>query len=360
MSTRRTFLMQAAISGSIATVNMDAQAPLAAAEETPGLSRRMVTTRIPHTDLVVSRIAYGCAYLVDPRKPMNAEATAKATRLINTAYDNGITFFDQADVYGQSEVALGEVFKRSPGLRNRIVLQSKGGMVFPDDSSPERFWLDGSHDNLIRSVESSLRRLGTDHLDLFLLHWPDSLGSPDEVASAFDELKRSGKVRYFGVSNHSVMQMDLLRKTVRQPLVANQIPIGLARPDLIAEGSPDISPQTAPTTPLTGAVDYCRLHDLQIQAYSPLRGALLSPSENAPAQTKEAAKTLADMARDKNTSPSALALAWLLRHPAGIVPIIGTTNPMHVAEDCAAIRLTLSREEWYTLCFAANRIPRAA
>jgi predicted oxidoreductase len=251
---------------------------------------------------------------------------------IRSALDSGVTFFDLADVYGygKAEMALGQVMRQSPGLRNRIVIQSKCGDRFREGGT-----VDNSRSHLVSTVEASLQRLGTEHLDVLLLHWPDDLVEPDEVASAFDSLQSSGKVRYFGVSNHSPARIDLLKKSVRQPLVANQIPLGLAH-----WHSADVE-----------IVDYCRLHDIQVQAYSPLRSTmnLLNPSPDATPEVRRTVDLLAEHAKRSRVTPAAVMLAWLLRHPAGIVPVIGATKPEHVTEGCAAERVELSRVEWYSL-----------
>jgi predicted oxidoreductase len=186
------------------------------------------------------------------------------------------------------------------------------------------------------------------------------LVEPQEVASAFDELKSGGKVRYFGVSNHTAMQIELLKKYVTQPLVANQIQFGLMHPHLIVEGiEADRAGQSRITheyTGVAGTLDYCRLHDIQIQAWSPLRGDLLKPATDSKPEVKQTAKLLGELAAKKGTAPAAIALAWLLRHPAGIVPIVGPTNPEHLTEDCAADQVFLSREEWYTLLAACTGV----
>ena len=227
MSTRREFLTQAAVATFIAGT---AATPAAAAEAKPapgapaGSAKpagALKTYTVPHTDLVVSRLAYGNAMLgTDWNSP---DFISQSVAVMHAAHGQGITFFDTADVYGhgKSELALGQVLKDTPGLRRRIVIQSKcsireGGVI------------DSSRDHITSAVQGSLKRLGTDRLDILLLHWPDSLMQPEEVARAFDELHAAGKVRYFGVSNFSPYQIELLRKYVRQPLVANQIQLGLA------------------------------------------------------------------------------------------------------------------------------------
>ena len=321
----------------------------------------MTSRKIPRTDLTVSRLAFGCAMLGwDWSSP---DFVARTVPVIRTAYDQGITFFDVADVYGNgsSETALGEVLKESSGLRHKVVVQSKCGDRFKDRST-----IDNSREHILTSVEGSLRRLGTDYLDILLLHWPDSLVQPEEVAKAFDELKHSGKVRYFGVSNHSPTQYELLQKYVRQRLIANQIELGLLHWCFIPRGG---KASFVHADDGVATLDYCRLHDIWVQAYSPLSADdignapnVFNPPTNAPAATQEMAKLLGDLADKYKANRAAVMLAWLLRHPADITPIVGTTKAQHLVDDCVADKIELTREEWYSLLAAATkfRFPDAA
>ena len=362
MSTRREFLTQAAVASFVASA---AAAPLAAAESKaapPTASAGkptggMKTYTVPNTDLVVSRLAYGNAMIgSDWNGP---DFIAETVRVMKAAYEQGITFFDTADVYGngKSEEALGKLLKDSPGLRRQVVIQSKC-------SSRHGGVIDSSREHITEAVEGSLKRLGTDHLDILLLHWPDTLIEPAEVARAFDELHRAGKVRYFGVSNYSPYQIELLRKHLHQPLVANQIQLGVAHWYTEAGAA-----KGAETHGAEGVVtlDYCRLQDIQVQAYSPLKSAsvgkppnLLNPAADASAEVRKAADALAEVARSHDTSPAAIMLAWLLHHPAAIVPIIGATKVEHVIDNCAADRVQLSREEWYSLLRTTAQIDQRA
>jgi predicted oxidoreductase len=353
MSTRREFLTQAAVAtfmAGAAAARADAAETKTAPSGSTTAKPAMKTYTVPHTDLVVSRLAYGNAMIgVDSNNP---DFIARTIPNIQAAYEQGITLFDTADVYGhgKSELALGQVLKDTAGLRRRLVIQSKcsireGGVI------------DSSREHIKSAVDGSLQRLGTDYLDILLLHWPDSLVEPEEVAHAFDELHHAGKVRHFGVSNYSPYQIELLRKHVRQPLVINQIQLGLAHWYTEAGAS-----KAAVTHGFEGVVtlDYCRVHDIQVQAYSPLKGAnigkppnLLNPPADAAPEVRKVVDTLQDIARSHDTSPAAVMLAWLLHHPAGIVPIIGATKAEHVVGNCAADRLELSRAEWYSLLRAA-------
>jgi predicted oxidoreductase len=358
MVTRREFMVDAASAGLI--VSADSQSGSVAAEKPKKTSSRSTKTcRIPHTDLTVSRIAYGCAYLTEfNREPLTAGSLNKAVDLIDTACESSITFFDLADHYGfgKAETAFGEALRRSPGLRDRLVIQSKCGFTEPYESR-----YDSSREHIVASVDGSLKRLGIDHLDILLLHTPDPLAEPDDVAAAFEEIQHAGKVRYFGVSNYSASQIELLKKSVRQPLVVNQLPIGLANYYLIMDGLISDGNDRARTAfaGLTGVLDYCRVHDMQIQAYSPLRGNLVRPPLESSIEEKEAGRVLADMAAKKGTNTAALALAWLLRHPAGIVPVIGPTRREHIVEDCQAAEVVLTRDEWYDLYIASVKVQRA-
>jgi predicted oxidoreductase len=336
------------------------------------------TYAIEHTDLTVSRIAYGCASLGGWNKGVvDAETVRTAERLVRTACEIGITLFDHADFYGfgNGELAFGEVLKRAPGLRDRIVIQSKCGQLMPGDPEPsDPYRVDLSRAHILEAVEGSLRRLHTDHLDILLLHTPDALMEPQEIGEAFEALKASGKVRYFGVSNHTAGQIARLQKQVGEPLVVNQIQLGLGHSHPIVDGleftvevGQDIGqvmgggPKAqfannclAPAG--TGTFDYCCLHDIQVQAWSPLRGDLLAPQPSSPPRLRRAAELVAEIAARKGVTPAAIALAWLLRHPAGIVPVFGTMSAEHLVENCRADEVELSRSEWYALLAATGQL----
>ena len=313
--------------------------------------------------LTASRIGYGCMHLSRAwdASPITLEERRNAQRLVETALAHGITLFDHADIYarGKSEQVFGDVLRASPGLRAKMVLQSKCGIRFADDppGAPQRY--DFSHAHIVASVEGSLARLGVDHLDILLLHRPDPLVEPDEVARAFDALHASGKVRHFGVSNHTPGQIDLLRRHVRQPLVANQVEISLLHLPLIDEGVVANTTGHAYAS-AAGTLDYCRLHDIRVQAWSPLAsGKLASTSEFSDPAVRDTATLLRQLADAKGVTPEAIQLAWLLRHPAGIQPIVGTTDPVRLVACAAADEVPLSREEWYALFTAARggRVP---
>lgn len=313
--------------------------------------------------LPVSRLAYGCMQLSRAwdATPVTADERRLTQRLVETALAGGITLFDHADIYarGKSEQVFGDVLRASPGLRERMVLQSKCGIRFTDDppGTPGRY--DFSQAHIVASVEGSLSRLGVGHLDVLLLHRPDALVEPEEVAKAFDTLHTAGKVRHFGVSNHTAGQIALLRRHVRQPLVANQVEVSLLHHHLIDDGVVANTTGHAYAS-AAGTLDYCRLHDLRMQAWSPLAGGkLATTSEFADPVIRATSALLHQLAEEKGVTPEAIQLAWLLRHPAGIQPIVGTTDPVRLAACCAADGVTLSREEWYALFTAARgtRVP---
>lgn len=313
--------------------------------------RFLKTYNIRHTDITVSRLAYGCAMLgLDWSSP---DSISKTLSNIHTAFKKGINFFDTATVYGhgKADLALGDILKRSPSLRDKIVLQTKCCDRFAEGGV-----IDNGREHIMASVDGSLKRLGTERVDILLLHGPDSLVNPEEVAQVFNELSMSGKVRYFGVSNHNPYQIEILQKCVRQPLVANQIHLVLGHWYTDAGRS-----KGAVTHGYEGAaaLDYCRVHNIQVQAYSPLRtgnacrlALLLNLPANAAPEVKNAAQALIDVANNHASSPAAIVLAWLLHHPARIIPVIGATKPEHVIDNCLADRVELTRVEWYSLLHA--------
>jgi predicted oxidoreductase len=321
----------------------------------------MKTYHIPRTDLEVSRIAYGCMQIGGnwTADPLSTADRRHAERAIQTALDVGITLFDHADIYtlGKSETVFGEVLGANPSLRHQIVLQTKCGIIFSDDVHPGRY--DFSYAHITAAVESSLQRLQTDVIDILLLHRPDPLVEPEEVAHAFDELQAAGKVRYFGVSNHTPWQIDLLQKNVRQPLVVNQLELNLLHNHMIDEGI--IANQQAISTNLSSAIlDYCRLKEILVQAWAPLANGILFDQDRLTTPFLQNTSALvSQMAQVKGVSREAILLAWLLRHPAGIQPVIGSTKPERIQAACQADDITLTREDWYSLYIAArgNKVP---
>jgi predicted oxidoreductase len=321
----------------------------------------MTRQKIPNTDLEVSGIIYGCMMIGGSwgAAPLDDAVRRKAVLSIRAAIDAGIDFFDTADIYcrGKSDEAFSGIWSEIAGLRSKIVLQTKAGIRFPDDPNkgdPARY--DYSYEHLTRSVEGSLKRLATDYVDILLLHRPDALVEGEEVARALDDLHSSGKVRYFGVSNHSTDQIAYLRRFVKQPFVANQLEVNILHNGLINAGV-SVN-QSFPPDPIhgQGTLEYCRLNDIQIQAWTPLAKGRLSgtPSKNPTERELGAARVVGALAKKKGVPAEAILVAWLRRHPARIQPVIGTTRPERIAAACAGDGVELTREEWYSL-FAAGR-----
>lgn len=291
------------------------------------------------------------------------EDVLKAEKAIDTALSNGITMFDHADIYrsGKAEKIFGEILKSRPELRDNMILQSKCGIRFADEENPGRY--DFSKNHILKSVDGILNRLNTEYLDILLLHRPDQLIEPEEVAEAFETLKQSGKVRHFGVSNMSASQMQFLNAYCPEPMIVNQLNMSLKQIDWLDQGVLVNQQEGTGVNFPDGTIEFCRLNNVQIQAWGPLANGLYSgrtidnPSE-ADLATIELVKK---MALEKETSPEAIVLGWLMRHPAMIQPVIGTTNLERIAKCQAAIKQAelMTREEWYSLYVASrgNRLP---
>ncbi len=294
----------------------------------------------------VPAIVQGCMRMPD----LSAEAAAK---VIRTDYDLGINFYDHATCYGENgaaETRFGEAFPLTGLKREDVFIQSKCGLCF------DRNEFDWSYDNIISSVDDSLRRLKTDYLDSLLLHRPDVIFDPEEVASAFDKLEKEGKVRYFGVSNLVPMQIELLKKYVKQPLVFNQVQLSLEQSQLIDQALYMNNKTTDMSCNRDGnALDYCRLHDITIQAWSPLQHGMFKGNFVDNPDFPELNETLGKIAEREGVSKTAIAIAWILRHPAKIQAIIGTMNPEHIKDAYNAVNVTLSHHDWYELYLSAGK-----
>jgi predicted oxidoreductase len=320
----------------------------------------MKTQALGLSDLTVTRIGYGCMPLGGSWEslPLDEITRREALRIIRTALDLGINFFDHADIYcrGKSEETFSTLWQESPGLREKIIVQSKCGIRLggdPTPSAPHRF--DFSYEHIVQAVEGSLKRLNTAYLDMLLLHRPDPLVEPEEVARAFDELHAAGKVRWFGVSNHTAAQLDLLRQYVRQPIVANQLAFNLIHTHMLNEGI--VFNQDNPLLSRNeGTIEYCRKHNITLQAWGSLAWGQLTgrKMENPNEKIVKTSTLVAEMAKEKGISGEAILIAWILRHPARIQAIIGTTDINRIQACCQADNLTLTREEWFKL-FTSGR-----
>jgi predicted oxidoreductase len=276
----------------------------------------------------------------------------EADKLLNTALEVGIDFFDHADVYGggKSEERFADAFSKSSFTREKIFLQSKCGI--------RQGMFDFSRDHILSAVEGSLSRLRTDYLDVLLLHRPDTLMEPEEVAAAFSQLHQSGKVRHFGVSNMNPGQIELLRKFVDQKIVANQLQLSLTNTGMIDSGI-NVNMQIDRSIDRDGGIlEYCRLHDITIQPWSPFQYGFFEGVFLDNDKFPELNRAIDTLAEEKGVTPTAIAIAWLLRHPAKMQPIVGTTNARRVRDIAEASAVEMTRKEWYALYLAAgNTLP---
>lgn len=278
--------------------------------------------------------------------------------LVQTARDSGIDFFDHADIYGthmhQCEERFAEAMQLSPSERAEITIQTKAGIV------REGPYFDFSYERIVAQVEGSLRALQTDYIDVLLLHRPDALVEPDEVARAFDELEAAGKVRAFGVSNHTPRQIDLLKTAVRQPLVANQIQLSMTHSPTIAQGvaANMVGLDQSTTIDGGGIVDYCRINRITLQAWSPFQAGFFNGVFLDNPAYVELNEVIDRLATRYAVPAIAIATAWITRHPAGMQVVLGTTTPSRVADAALGSNVPLTRAEWYELFRAAgHRVP---
>jgi predicted oxidoreductase len=278
---------------------------------------------------------------------------AQIRALVGAARDAGINYFDHADVYGGDhgcERRFGDAVTFSPSERESVIIQSKVGIR-------DGFW-DFSKEHILESVDESLAALRTDYLDVILLHRPDTLMEPEEIAEAFDALETAGKVRHFGVSNQTPCQVELLKRSVRQPLAFNQVQLSITHAPMLAQGvAANMAGLDQSIDRDNGILDYARLHDMTLQAWSPFQkgffdGVFLGDRENF-AELNDA---LDEIAAAHGVTPTGIAVAWITRHPARMQVVLGTTHPQRVAESAAGSDVTLSREEWYRLFTAAGHV----
>ncbi|MBC1972546.1 aldo/keto reductase family oxidoreductase [Listeria welshimeri] len=300
---------------------------------------------IGNSALTASEISLGCMRMADISKD-------DANKVINTALENGIDFFDHADIYGggKSEEVFADAIDMNATIREKMILQSKCGI--------RQGFFDFSKEHIISSVEGSLKRLKTDYLDTLLLHRPDTLFEPEEVAAAFTELEKSGKVRHFGVSNQNPGQIELLKKYVDQELIANQLQFSIMHTGMIDTGF-NVNMTIDPSLDRDGGIlEYSRLNNMTIQAWSPFQYGFFEGVFLDNDKFPELNKTIDKIAADKGVTNSAIAVAWIQRHPASFQTVVGTMNPGRIADIAKASDVTLSREEWYEIYRAAgNQLP---
>ncbi|MEK0173729.1 aldo/keto reductase [Tetragenococcus halophilus] len=296
------------------------------------------------TGIEVPSVILGC---------MRMNSATAPEKVLQTAVEHGITFFDHADIYGSGECE--QVFANSLAKtsikREDLFIQSKCGIV------PGEMY-DFSKEHIIQAVNGSLKRLQTDYLDALLLHRPDTLMEPEEVAAAFDELATQGKVRHFGVSNHNPMQIKLLQKTVQQPLEANQLQFGLMHTGMIDEGLYVNRKETQASERDGEILEFSRLKNMTIQAWSPYQASSVKEVFINNDRFPELNQKLAELAEKYHTTPNGLASAWVLRHPANMQIIAGTMNSKRIEEIAQASEIQLSRKDWYQLYLSAgNGLP---
>lgn len=288
-----------------------------------------------------SAVALGCMRMA---KLDNTQVNA----IIDCALENGINFFDHADIYGQgnSERLFGEYLKSHPGAREKMFIQTKCAI---HDGQ-----YDFSKEHILRSVEGSLSRLGVDYVDFLLLHRPDTLMEPDEVAEAFDALASSGKVRNFGVSNHNPMQIELLKTAVKQPITVNQLQFSVTEAGMVTSGM-NANMKNAESVMHDGSVlEYSRIKNITIQTWSPFQFGFFKGNFVDNEDYPKLNEKLAEIGEKYGLTKTGVAAAWIMRHPAGMQLIAGTMNPEHLREICKASDVTLSRAEWYEIYRAAG------
>lgn len=297
------------------------------------------------SDLKVSNIALGCMRI-------NALSKEEAATMVQTALEVGVNFFDHADIYGggKSEEIFAEAIRTNGTNREDIILQSKVGI--------RNGSFDFSKEYILESVDGILQRLNTDYLDALLLHRPDALVEPEEVAEAFTALKDSGKVRHFGVSNQNPLQIELLKKYVEQDLIANQLQFSVMHTGMIDAGL-NVNMQHDPAVDKDGSIlDYSRLNDMTIQAWSPFMFGFFEGVFIDHEKFPELNQKLQEIADRYEVDKSAIAVAWILRHPAKIQTIVGTMNPERLRNISKASHIELTRKEWYEIYIAAgNKLP---
>lgn len=314
----------------------------------------MKTQALGLSDLISTRLAYGCMRIAggwDPAKVTDGQRAA-GRRAVIAAYEAGYRLFDHADIYcrGMCETVFGEALREAPEMRGNILIATKCGVGFPGEPNPDQPQrYDFSAEHILRSAEASLKRLGVDTIDLYQLHRPDFLMDPDEVAGAFEKLHRAGKVRWFGVSNFPPSKVAALESALVMPLIVNQVEIHLGRLDCFTDGT----------------LDQCLAEQMTPLAWSPLGGGLYGDGGTVdPTHPKregvEALLALLDATAKKyGVTRTAISLAWLLKHPSHIIPIVGSANPDHIRAAARADDIDLTRDDWYRILLAARmeRLP---
>ncbi|AOH56393.1 aldo/keto reductase [Peribacillus muralis] len=303
----------------------------------------MRTMKFGSSTLEVPVVSVGCMRI-------NSLDKTEAEHFVQTALELGANFFDHADIYGSGECEeiFADAIGMNPSIREKIIVQSKCGI--------RKGMFDFSKEHILESVDASLKRLKTDYLDTFLLHRPDTLMEPEEVAEAFDILENSGKVRHFGVSNQNPMQIQLLKKSVKQPIVANQLQLSITNANMISNGF-NVNMENEQAVNRDGSVlDFCRLNDITIQPWSPFQYGFFEGVFLGNDKFPELNKQIDEIASKYDVSNTTIVIAWILRHPAHMQPVIGTMNVGRLKDCCQATEIKLTREEWYSIYRAAGNV----
>ena len=303
----------------------------------------MNTIELGKSGLQVPAVAVGCMRISD----MNEK---QVSEFVNTALEAGANFFDHADIYGggKSEEVFGEAI--SPSMRENIFIQTKCGI--------RKGMYDFSYDHIVNSVDGSLKRLGTEYIDVLLLHRPDALAEPEEVARAFSHLKETGKVRHFGVSNHNSYQIQLLQNALDMPVCVNQLQFGVMHTPMIQSGINVNMHNESGVVRDGGVLDFCRLNNITIQPWSPMQYGFFEGCFIDSDKFPELNKVLEEIGDKYAVSKTTVAFAWILRHPAKMQPVTGTTNLTRLADCLKANEIYITREEWYEIYRAAgNKLP---
>lgn len=304
----------------------------------------MRTQNLGKSSLVSTRLSYGCMRVAgtwDP-KTFTPELEREGVKAILCAYEAGYTLFDHADIYGRGlcESVHGKVLRENPSLKKQTVLVSKCGIRWQDDPKPgDPHRYDFSYEHIVWSCEQTLKRLGVEAIDLYLLHRPDLLADPTDIAKAFVQLKQQGKVKEFGVSNFRPAMLTAVQSACPMPLIVNQVEIHPARLDCFTDGT----------------LDQCLTDKITPMAWSPLAGGRLGDGGKGASPKEEALiKLLDSLAQAHGVSRTVLVLAWLLKHPAGIIPVIGSVKPERIKDAVKADALDLNREDWYRVLLSAR------
>ncbi|WP_246938767.1 aldo/keto reductase [Bacillus pinisoli] len=303
----------------------------------------MRTMKLGTSSLEVPVLSVGCMRLTSLNE-------RDAEQYIQHALELGANFFDHADIYdsGKCEELFAKAIHMNDDVREKVILQSKCGI--------RKGMFDFSKEHILHSVDNILSRLQTDYLDVLLLHRPDTLVEPEEVAEAFDLLEKSGKVRHFGVSNQNPMQIQLLQKYVKQPIVANQLQLSITNSNMISNGF-NVNMENDAAVNRDGSVlDFCRLHDITIQPWSPFQYGFFEGVFLGNEKFPELNQKIDEIANKYEVSNITIAVAWLLRHPANMQPVIGTMNRERLNDCVKATGINLTREEWYSIYRAAGNV----